>query len=148
MPAGQACGLLGYCWNPSGVARPGWEGSEGGASQSPEQKPPLWMQMRRWESVHLGLGLLAPGLHKRQSARSKVGTSIAALTSPPPDFFTACIFIANFANFVSVHRRQSIHQNDRESFSCDQFHRVLVFFTGFPTYPLGKFEPCVRVQTI
>ena len=36
MPAGQACGLLGYCWNPSGVARPGREGGRVGGREGPE----------------------------------------------------------------------------------------------------------------
>ena len=42
MPAGQACGLLSYRWNPSGVARPGWEGLEPGteAADADEEEAP------------------------------------------------------------------------------------------------------------
>ena len=57
MPAGQACGLLSYRWNPSGVARPGWEGLKLGTEAADADE----------ERRHLALNLLAPGLHKRLS---------------------------------------------------------------------------------
>ena len=82
MPAGQACGLLSYRWNPSGVARHGWEGL------------PVWNRSRRcrWGGGTWVSTSWLPG-YIRGSPRSKVATSIGALTSPPaPSDSFACIF--------------------------------------------------------
>ena len=52
--------LLPRCWNPSGVARPGWEGGRG----LNRSRHSCHMQMRSW-LLHLPSHLLAPELHKR-----------------------------------------------------------------------------------
>ena len=92
MPAGQACGLLSYRWNPSGVARPGWEGL------------PVWNRSRRcrWGGGTWVSTSWLPG-YIRGSPRSKVATSIGALTSPPaPSDSFACIFCVAYTNFLCV----------------------------------------------
>ena len=69
-----------------------------GRGLSLEQKPP--MQMRR---RHLGLNLLAPGLHKRLSQVKGCHLNTGALTSPPaPSDSFACIFCVAYTNFLCV----------------------------------------------